>query len=79
MSDRTELTCEERDAFIERMRPLLSVSSSLTNYVGGEVLNPMLPPHTATTWEVGRVDVLREYLDADGCRHYLLIEAETTP
>lgn len=65
----TPITCTEADALRPGLRPL----SSLTNFVGGAVLNPELPPRTATTW--GREDdteVLRDELDTDGCRHYLL-------
>ncbi len=65
------LTCTARDFFIDT-HPEAKVSSSLTNYVAGEVLDPRLPPHTATTWEIGGTDVMREILDADGCRHWLI-------
>ena len=65
----TRIECAEADRLRADLRPL----SSLTNYVGGEVLNHNLPPRTSTTW--GRDDgteVLREDLDADGCCHYLM-------
>ncbi len=69
MSDRRQVTCAESDF----LRPGLSPSSSLTNFVGGEILNPELPPMTCTTWcdDTGW-DVLRDELDADGCRHWIL-------
>lgn len=62
-----QITCDAADRLRRGLHPL----SSITNYVGGEVLDHRLPPHTATTW--GRDDgteVLREVLDADGCRHW---------
>ncbi|MCP4961620.1 MAG: hypothetical protein GY925_20435 [Actinomycetia bacterium] len=73
MSDR-RIFCYQRDVLFAYYSDEMRVSSSLTNYVAGEVLDPHLPPHTATTWEIDGTDVLREILDADGCRHWLLIE-----
>ena len=62
-----EITCREAD----ELRIGLSPLSSLTNYIAGEVLNPNLPPHTATTWgHRDGTEVVSEVLDADGCRHY---------
>ena len=63
-----QISCAEADA----LRAVLKPHSSCTNYVGGEVLNPDLPPHTSTTWGRDDVDILSEVLDADGCRHYRL-------
>ena len=65
---RRQITCAEADA----LRAGLAPHSSCTNFVGGEVLNPDRPPHTATTWGANGVDILDEVLDADGCRHYRL-------
>lgn len=65
----TLITCAEADL----LRPGLAPSSSITNWVGGEVLNPELPSITATTWaDPDGAEVLREELDAKGCRHWLL-------
>lgn len=62
-----EITCREADELRIKLNPL----SSLTNYIADEVLNPDLPPHTATTWgHHNGTEVMREVLDADGCRHY---------
>lgn len=65
------IACAEAD----RMRPGLHPLSSITNYVGGEVLNLDLPPWTATTWghEDG-TEVLRDERDEHGCRHYAIEE-----
>ena len=65
---RKQISCAEADA----LRAVLKPHSSCTNYVGGEVLNPDLPPHTSTTWGRDDVDILSEVLDADGGRHYRL-------
>lgn len=63
------ITCAEADA----TRPSLTPLSSITNYVSGEVLNYELPPLTATTWgHADGTEVMREELDANGCRHYLI-------
>lgn len=61
-------------AVADVLRPSLSPFSSLTNYVGGQVLNPDLPPRTETTWAAAgcEVPVMREVLDAGGCRHYVI-------
>lgn len=69
----TRITCVESN----RLRPDLTPVSSLTNYVGGEVLNPGLPPMTATTWadDAGR-EVLLDELDEQGCRHWLIPTTE---
>ena len=63
----TTITCAESD----KLRPALKPWSSITNYVGGEVLNPPpYPPHTRTEWcDEDEVVVLIDTLDADGCRH----------
>lgn len=63
------MSCTDADA----LRTGLSPVSSITNFIGGEVINWQLPPVTATTWadEVGR-EVLRDELDDTGCRHYHL-------
>ncbi len=64
MGDR--ITCIESD----KLRPDLSPWSSCTNFVGGEVLNYELPPHTLTEWcDDDEVVRLIDVLDADGCRH----------
>ena len=65
------ITCAQADAMRSGLCPL----SSLTNYIAGEVLDPTLPPHTATTW--GRDDgtaVIRDVLDSSGCRHWRIFE-----
>lgn len=69
---RKQISCAEADALRARLKP----HSSCTNYVGGEVLNPDLPPHTSTTWGRDDVDILSEVLDADGCRHYRLTDGD---
>ena len=67
------ITCTQAD----ETRPGLTPISSLTNWVGGEVLNPELPAHTATTWGLSDgTEVMREVVDAEGCRHYLLNPTE---
>lgn len=70
------VTCAEADRLRADLRPL----SSLTNYMAGGAIDPRLPPRTETTW--GRDDgteVLREVLDADGCRHYRIEEPTPAP
>lgn len=63
------ITCVEADEKRTGLTPL----SSITNWVGGEVLNHNLPPLTAATWgNADGTEVMREELDADGCRHYLI-------
>ena len=60
------ISCIESD----ELRRSLSPWSSCTNYVGGEVLDDRLPPHTRTEWcDDNEVVRLIETLDADGCRH----------
>jgi len=62
----SEITCAESD----KLRPTLNPYSSCTNYVGGEVVDPRLPPHTYTEWcDKDEVIRLVDVLDADGCRH----------
>lgn len=70
------VTCTDSNILREGLTPV----SSLTNYVGGEVLNIDLPAHTETTWghEDG-TEILRDVLDADGCRHYDLRECCAHP
>lgn len=66
-----EISCVESNELRTSLRPL----SSITNWIGGRVIDPRLPALTATTW--GREDgvgVMREELDDDGCRHFLLTE-----
>lgn len=70
------ITCQQRDDLFIACNSNgggVSVSSSITNYVDGEILDPRLPGHTATTWcdERGR-PFLREILDAEGCRHWAI-------
>lgn len=63
------ITCEESDVLRDSKRVL----SSLTNWVGDSVVDHRLPPETRTLW--GTEDgtpVLREVLNADGCRHWAL-------
>lgn len=61
------ISCEQAD----RERPGLVPLSSLTNYVGGEVLNPELPPHTVTIWgDTDGNEALEEKLDESGCAHW---------
>lgn len=64
-----QITCGESEAARDGLKPL----SSITNYVAGEVLNPELPPITATTWghEDG-TEVMRDEIDRNGCRHWLI-------
>jgi len=69
-----EITCQQRDDLVENNQPV-SVYSSLTNYVGGEILDPRLPGHTATTWcDASERPFLREILDAEGCRHWRIVD-----
>ena len=69
----TPITCTESD---QLRHAATGVSSSLTTSLPargdrpGEILNPMLPPHTATTWHNNGVDTLREIVNADGCHHW---------
>lgn len=74
MSDQMiQIACVQADDARRGLTPL----SSLTNYVGGEVLNPNLPPRTETTWGLlDGTEVMREVIDADGCRHYLIPPTE---
>ena len=62
------ISCVESDAQREGLEPL----SSLTNWVGGEVVNPELPAVTRTTWGLDDREVLRDEFNADGCRHWLM-------
>ena len=60
------ITCAESD----KLRPPLKPWSSCTNYVAGEVLDYMLPPHTLTEWcDDDGVVRLIDVRDAGGCRH----------
>ncbi len=69
---RERISCIESD----RLRPDLEPWSSCTNFVGGEVLDDRLPPHTSTEWcDDDEVVRLHDVLDADGCRH-TLVEGE---
>ena len=64
------LTCAEADS----LRPALVPVSSLTNYIGGEHIDPRLPAITATTWApppYTDYPTMHEELDADGCRHWI--------
>lgn len=64
---RTQITCAEADRLRRGLHPL----SSITNYVGGEVLDHRLPPHTATTWGLNNgTEILDDRIDEDGCRHW---------
>ena len=61
-----KITCEESDV----MRKGLSPWSSITNFVGGEVLDDRRPPHTYTEWcDDDWVVRLIDTLDAEGCHH----------
>ena len=64
-----EITCAEADDLVRQLRPL----SGRTNYFPGhpEDSDPDFPTVTSKTW--GRDDgteVMRETLDAHGCRHW---------
>lgn len=55
-----------------RADPAMRVHSACTNYVGGEVLNYWLPPHSYISHHdpaAGDYEQLRSWLDAAGCRH----------
>ena len=55
-----------------RADPAMRVHSTCTNYVGGEVLNHTLPPHSYISHydpAAGDYEQLRSWLDAAGCRH----------
>lgn len=68
-----QITCGQADEARRGLVPL----SSLTNYVGGEVVNPRLPPRTETTWGLpDGAEVMREVIDDAGCRHYLIQPTE---
>lgn len=70
---REKISCTEADLLRVGLRPL----SSITNYVGGEVLDPRLPACTATTWGLADgTEVIDEVLDAEGCRHYRARDVE---
>ena len=72
MSNR--ITCAESDS----LRPTLSPWSSCTNFIGGEVVNPELPPHTYTEWcDDDEVVRLIDVLDTDGCRHTEMGDSDT--
>ena len=63
------MSCAESD----RLRVNLSPWSSCTNYVGGEVLDNRLPPHTCIEWcDPDETVRLIDVRDADGCRHMLV-------
>ena len=63
---KNQITCIESD----RIRRTLSPWSSITNFVGGEVLNDEHPPHTYTEWcDDDEVVRLIDTLDASGCSH----------
>ena len=64
MNDR--ISCAESD----KLRPSLHPWSSCTNYVGGEILDDRLPPHTRCEWcDDDEVVRLIDVLDSEGCRH----------
>jgi len=70
------ISCAESD----KLRPDLHPWSSCTNFVGGEVLDDRLPPHTRCEW-CDDDDVVRliDVLDADGCRHTVPVKAGGKP
>lgn len=75
------VSCEVAEVL--SLAPDVEVWSSLTNYVGDRVVNPGLPPLTTTTRSVrgrsGRhILIVRNELDADGCRHYVPAEGVVT-
>ncbi len=60
------ISCRESDEARAGLHPW----SSCTNFVGGEVLDDRLPPHTYIEWcDDDEVVRLIEVLDIDGCRH----------
>lgn len=69
----TRITCEERDTLRSDNQ---HVGASLTNFVGGEVLDPRLPPHTHTEWWRGDRAVLIDRLDTSGCTHWKFTPAD---
>lgn len=60
------ITCEESN----KLRADLSPWSSCTNFVGGEVLDDRLPPHSRIEWcDDDEVVRLIDTMDVNGCRH----------
>lgn len=67
------ICCGDSEAARDGLTPL----ASITNWIGGEVLNPDLPPITATTWgHDDGTEVMRDEIDRDGCRHWLIESGE---
>lgn len=67
-----EVSCQEW----ERLRAGMRVHSACTNFVGGEVLDPVLPAQSYISHydpDVDDEEQLRSVLDADGCRHTVRI------
>jgi len=63
------ITCGDSEALRGGLVPL----AGITNWVDGEVLNWELPEITATTWGYSDgTEVMRDELDRDGCRHWLI-------
>ena len=48
-----------------------TVYSGMTNYIGGEVVNPCLPPQTRRTWVLPDGRHLCDVFDASSCRHWI--------
>ena len=75
------ITCAESDVIRADNR---GISSTLTNWVGGRVVNPMLPPETRTVWlGADGTEMLFDCVGRDGCRHEvpdgMVISAQVMP
>ena len=74
------VSCSEYEEL--RANPAMRVHSACTNYVGGEVLNYWLPPHSYISHHdpaAGDHEQLRSWLDAAGCRHERLRGRQYVP
>lgn len=61
------VTCRRADEIrTHDLRPV----ESLTNYVGGDVVDCRLPPYTRTMWGTDDRNVLIDRLDSSGCHHW---------
>ena len=68
MSEWVLVSCERSEEV--RRNPDLRPVESLTNFVGGEIIDPRLPPYTRTMWGTDDRNVLIDRLDDGGCLHW---------
>ena len=71
-----QVSCKRREEVFQAST--WDVEASLTNFIGGEVINDQLPGLTRTVWVSPTGLRLTDELDAEGCRHWLEKQAFTS-